>query len=76
MMSWWGLQGWRFLDDVIACHDIAWGNYLIPDKQWNDVSAQLSLLHIHVRCIVEPDHDDYCEEKVSWHGVCLAWMSQ
>ena len=66
--------GQRFMDDVMARCDIAWGKYRIPTGQQDDVLAQLSLLHIRVRCIVEPDHGKNCEEDMSWHGVCPASM--
>ena len=64
----------QFLDDVIAQQDIAWGNYHIPAGQWDNVLAQLSLLHSYVRCIVELDHDMICEEEVSWCGVSPVQM--
>ena len=64
----------QFLDDVMPHHENAWGDYHIPTGQQNNVLAQLSLLYIQVRCIVEPNHDKNCEEMVRWCGVYLAWM--
>lgn len=69
-----GTVGWWFLDDVMPHHEIAPDNYHISTEQQDDVLAHLSLFHICVRCIVEPNHDKNCEEEVSWHGFCQAWM--
>lgn len=63
--------GWRFLNDVMAHHEIAWGNYHILTGQQDNVLAQLSFLHIHMRCVVKLDLDENCEDEMSRDGICL-----
>ena len=43
------LQRGRFLDDVMAYWEMVGGNSHISARQWDNVLAQSSLLHINVR---------------------------
>ena len=58
----------NFVRDGLAGKEGSWKRYAIPDVQRDNVLAMLMLLHVHVRCVVEPfdgDDDDIVEEVSS-----------
>ena len=58
-----------FVNHVLAHTELNWQDYEIPKDQRDNVLAQLTLLHMLVRCRVEAlySDDDELEEEVS-HG--------
>ena len=53
---------------VLARVDNLWRTYSIPEVQRDNALAMLTLLHVHVRCVVESvdgDDDDIVEEVSS-----------
>ena len=60
-----------FVRDVGACIEYSWRVYSIPGGQWNNALAMLSLLHMHVRCVVVPQSRDDTDavEEVGSHRV-------
>ena len=64
-----------FVRDGGACIENSWRLYLIPGGQRNNALAMLSLLHMHVRCVVVPqsgDDMDAVEEVGSHHVLFLS----
>ena len=51
--------------------------YVIPDVQRDNVFAMLTLLHMHVTCVVEPfdEDDDDVVEEVNSASACVALLS-
>lgn len=63
-----------FHNNVLAHRNCSWGEYHVPVEQCNYVLAQLTLLHMHVKCIVNPeDGMDDAEEEVSWAQIWF-WL--
>ncbi len=60
-----------FVRDVGACIENSWRVYSIPGGQRNNALAMLSLLHMHVRCVVVPQSGDDTDavEEVGSHRV-------
>ena len=52
---------------VLACVEESWREYAILLEQWDNVLTMLMLLHMPIRCIVEPwgGDDDNVTEEVS-----------
>ena len=59
MVSWW------FMDDVVVhCKD-AWNLYQVPASQVDAMLTELTLIHQHVRCVVNPEfYGDEVKEEV------------
>ena len=53
----------HFVRDVVTCIEESWCEYTISVDQQDNVLAMLTLLHMHIRCIiVEP----MVETKTMW----------
>ena len=55
-MVWqWGQWDVGFLEDVVMHHKDAWDEYQIPASQLDAVLAHLTLFHMHMRCMFDPE---------------------
>ena len=62
----------NFVRHMLTSVEKSWQIYAIPDDQWDNVLALLTLLHMPMRCIIKPkggDEEDVVEE-VSLVRVC------
>ena len=63
----------HFVRDVVVHIKESWQEYTIPADRHDNVLAMLSLLHMHVRCVIKPNggDEDNVEEEVSPAGVSV-----
>ena len=67
----------NFVRDVLVGEEGSWQMYVVPNVQQDNVLAMLTLLHLHVRCVVEPydGDDDYIVKEVSSASAHVALLS-
>ena len=61
---------------MLAIVEESWWLYAIPDDQQDNLLAMLTLLHMPMRCVVEPKggNGDNVVEEVSLVSVCCSYF--
>ena len=73
-----GRPALRFVRDVVACIKESWWEYPFLADQRDNALAMLTILHVLVRCIIEPDggdKDDAKEEVSPAHACVVSVLS-